>query len=134
MDKLFVAFRASYRVFCHSPQHSLKKIVARYASVAANADVKKIYKEKGVNIPARTSIDKCPHALAARAAACMEDELATATAAKDIQRRRLLQVAALFTRKSSLRPKNTSASTMRLSTKKSLTRSIRTSPFVISAP
>ena len=134
MDKLFVAFRESYWVPCHSPQHSLKKIVARYASVAANADVKKIYKEKGVNIPARTSIDKCPHALAARAAACMEDELATATAAKDIQRRRLLQVAALFTRKSSLRPKNTSASTMRLSTKKSLTRSIRTSPFVISAP
>jgi len=134
MDKIFVAFRESYWVPCHSPQHSLKKIVARYASVAANADVKKIYKEKGVNIPARTSIDKCPHALAARAAACMEDELATATAAKDIQRRRLLQVAALFTRKSSLRPGNTSASTMRLSTKKSLTRSIRTSPIIISAP
>jgi len=134
MDKLFIAFRASHQVPCHSSQHSLKKIVARYAGVATNANVKKIYKEKGVNIPAGTSIDKCPHALAARAAACMEDELATATAAKDIQRRRLLQVAAFFTRKSSLRPGNTSASTMRLSTKKSLTRSIRTSPIVISAP
>jgi len=62
------------------------------------------------------------------------EELATATAAKDIQRRRLLQVAALFTRKSSLRLGNISASTMRLFTKKSLTRSIRTSPFVISVP
>jgi len=60
----------------------------------------------------------------------MADESATATATKDIQRRRLLQVAALFTSKS-LRPGNTSA---RLSTKKSLTRNIRTSPIVISAP
>ena len=59
-----------------------KEIVARYASVAANADVEKIHKEKGVNIPAGTSIDKCPHASAARAAARMADELAAATAAK----------------------------------------------------
>jgi len=59
-----------------------KEIVARYASVAANADVEKIHKEKGVNIPAGASIDKCPHASAARAAARMADELAVATAAK----------------------------------------------------
>lgn len=59
-----------------------KEIVARYASVAANSDVEKIHKEKGVNIPAGTSIDKCPHASAARAAARMADELAVATAAK----------------------------------------------------
>jgi len=131
MDKLFIAFWASYWVFCHSPQHSLKKTVARYASVATNADIKNIYKEKDINIPAHTSIDKCPHTLAARAATCIEDELATATATKDIQRRMLLQVAALFTRKSSLRLGNTSTLTMRLSTKKSLIRNIRTSPIVM---
>jgi 5-aminolevulinate synthase len=57
-----------------------KEIVAGYASFAANADVEKIHKEKGVNLPvAGTSIDKCPHASAARAAARMADELTTAT-------------------------------------------------------
>jgi len=37
------------------PRHSLKNIVARYASVATNADIEKIYKEKGINITAGTS-------------------------------------------------------------------------------
>lgn len=60
-----------------------KEIVAGYASVAANADVEKIHKDKGVNLPAAgASIEKCPHASAARAAARMADELAAATAAK----------------------------------------------------
>lgn len=60
-----------------------KEIVAGYASVAANADVEKIHKEKGVNLPAAgASIEKCPHASAARAAARMADELAAATASK----------------------------------------------------
>jgi len=45
----------------------------------------------------------------------MVDESATITAAKDIPRRRLLQVAALFASNLFLRPANTSASTMRLS-------------------
>lgn len=60
-----------------------KEIVAGYASVAANADVEKIHKEKGVNLPtAGASIEKCPHASAARAAARVADELAAATAAQ----------------------------------------------------
>ena len=108
-------------------------VICYNTSVATNANIEKIYKEKGVNIPAGISIDKCFHTSAAWAATGMADESATATATKDIQRRRLLQVAAVFTSKS-LRPGNTSASTMRLSTKKSLTRSIRTDPIVISAP
>lgn len=56
-----------------------KEIVAGYASVAANADVEKIHKEKGVNIPAAgASIEQCPHASAARAAARMADDLSAA--------------------------------------------------------
>jgi len=46
--------------------------------------------------PTSLSIDKYFHASAALAVACMADESATLTVAKDIQRRRLLQVAALF--------------------------------------
>ncbi|KXN87908.1 5-aminolevulinate synthase, mitochondrial [Leucoagaricus sp. SymC.cos] len=61
-----------------------KEIVAGYASVAANADVEKIHKAKGVNLPAAgASIEKCPHASAARAAARMADELAAATKASN---------------------------------------------------
>lgn len=60
-----------------------KEIVAGYASVAANADVEKIHKEQGVRFHAAgASIEKCPHASAARAAARMADELAAATTAK----------------------------------------------------
>ncbi|KAF9452220.1 mitochondrial 5-aminolevulinate synthase [Macrolepiota fuliginosa MF-IS2] len=60
-----------------------KEIVAGYASVAANTDVEKLHKSKGVNLPAAgASIEKCPHASAARAAARMADDLAVASTAK----------------------------------------------------
>ncbi|KAF9534369.1 5-aminolevulinic acid synthase [Crepidotus variabilis] len=55
-----------------------KEIVAGYASVAGNEEVDKIHKEKGVFPPPGASIEMCPHASAARAAARMADELATA--------------------------------------------------------
>ncbi|XP_006459910.1 5-aminolevulinate synthase mitochondrial [Agaricus bisporus var. bisporus H97] len=60
-----------------------QQIVAGYASVAANFDVEKLHREQGVNIPTSgASINQCPHAAAARAAARMADDLASAAAAK----------------------------------------------------
>ncbi|PPQ77695.1 hypothetical protein CVT25_011130 [Psilocybe cyanescens] len=59
-----------------------KEIVAGYASVAANVDVDKIHKEKGVFPPPGATVAMCPHASAARAAAVMADDLAAAAAAK----------------------------------------------------
>ncbi|KAH9482595.1 mitochondrial 5-aminolevulinate synthase [Psilocybe cubensis] len=59
-----------------------KEIVAGYASVAANVDVEKIHKEKGVFPPPGATVEMCPHASAARAAAVMADDLASAAAAK----------------------------------------------------
>ena len=56
-----------------------KEIVAGYASVAANADVEKIHKDKGIFPPPGASIEMCPHASAARAAARMADDLAAAS-------------------------------------------------------
>ncbi|KAF9563722.1 5-aminolevulinate synthase [Agrocybe pediades] len=55
-----------------------KEIVAGYASVAANGDFEKIHKEKGVFPPPGATIEMCPHASAARAAARTADELAAA--------------------------------------------------------
>ncbi|KAF8204922.1 pyridoxal phosphate-dependent transferase [Pholiota molesta] len=55
-----------------------KEIVAGYASVAANADFDKIHKEKGVFPPPGATIEMCPHASAARAAAQVADDLASA--------------------------------------------------------
>lgn len=55
-----------------------KEIVAGYASVAANADVEKIHKEKGVFPPPGATVEMCPHASAARAAARMADDLSAA--------------------------------------------------------
>ncbi|RDB23280.1 5-aminolevulinate synthase, mitochondrial [Hypsizygus marmoreus] len=59
-----------------------KEIVAGYASVAGNADVEQIHKEKGVFPPAGATIEMCPHASAARAAARMADDLAAAAKKK----------------------------------------------------
>ena len=55
-----------------------KEIVAGYASVAARADVDQIHKDRGVVPPPGASIEMCPHASAARAAARMAEDLATA--------------------------------------------------------
>jgi len=57
-----------------------KEIVAGYASIAANDDVDKIHKEKGVMPPLGATIEMCPHASKARAAARMAEELAAAGA------------------------------------------------------
>ncbi|KAF8165006.1 5-aminolevulinate synthase [Crassisporium funariophilum] len=59
-----------------------KEIVAGYASVAANSDVALIHKEKGVFPPPGATVEMCPHASAARAAARMADDLAAAAEKK----------------------------------------------------
>ena len=56
-----------------------KEIAAGYASIAGNDDVDKFHKEKGV-MPPGASIEMCPHASKARAAARMAEELAAASA------------------------------------------------------
>lgn len=55
-----------------------RQIVANYASVAGNVDVKKFHEDKGVDIQEATNIEKCPHASAALSAARMAQELASA--------------------------------------------------------
>lgn len=57
-----------------------RQIVASYASVAANVDVKKFHEEKGVDMQEASTadIEKCPHASAALSAARMARELASA--------------------------------------------------------
>lgn len=62
-----------------------KEIVAGYASVAANSDVERIHKDKGVFPPAGATIEMCPHASAARAAARMADDLAAAAAKQKVK-------------------------------------------------
>ena len=57
-----------------------KEIAAGYASIAGNEDVEKIHKEKGVTTPPGATVEMCPHASKARAAARMADELAAANA------------------------------------------------------
>jgi len=59
-----------------------KEIVAGYASIAANADVDKIHKEKGIFPPLGATVEMCPHASAARAAARMAEDLAAAATKK----------------------------------------------------
>ena len=61
------------------------QMVAGYASVAGNAEVKEIPQHKGVDLehPTPTSIEKCPHASKALAAARMAEELARAKAKAD---------------------------------------------------
>ena len=54
------------------------EIVAGYASIAANADVDKLHKEKGIFPPPGATIEMCPHASAAKAAARMAGDLAAA--------------------------------------------------------
>lgn len=57
-----------------------RQIVAGYASVAGNVDVKKFHEEKGVDMQEASTADmeKCPHASAALSAARMAQELASA--------------------------------------------------------
>ncbi|CAK5276040.1 unnamed protein product [Mycena citricolor] len=62
-----------------------KEIVAGYASVASVGDVAQIHKEQGVKVPAGATIEMCPHASAARAAAQMANDLASAAARKAAQ-------------------------------------------------
>lgn len=59
-----------------------KELVAGYASVAGNTDVEKIHKEKGIFPPPGATVEMCPHASAARAAARMAEDLATASKLK----------------------------------------------------
>jgi 5-aminolevulinate synthase len=55
-----------------------KELVAGYASVAGAQDVAQIHKDQGVSVPAGATIEMCPHASAARAAARMASDLASA--------------------------------------------------------
>ncbi|RXW25188.1 hypothetical protein EST38_g653 [Candolleomyces aberdarensis] len=59
-----------------------KEIVAGYASVAGTFDVDRIHKDKGIVPPPGATIEMCPHASAARAAARMAEDLAAAAAKK----------------------------------------------------
>ncbi|KAK7470910.1 mitochondrial 5-aminolevulinate synthase [Stygiomarasmius scandens] len=61
-----------------------KELVAGYASVAGSSEVDQIHKEKGINVPANATVEMCPHASAARAAARMADDLAAAAAQKKV--------------------------------------------------
>ncbi|KAJ7117358.1 pyridoxal phosphate-dependent transferase [Mycena crocata] len=58
------------------------EIAAGYASVAGAGDVAQIHKDQGVSVPAGATIEMCPHASAARAAARMASDLAQAAAKK----------------------------------------------------
>ena len=59
------------------------EIVAGYASIAASVDVDKLHSEKGIFPPPGATVDMCPHASAARAAARMADDLAAAAKKKN---------------------------------------------------
>ncbi|KAG6880439.1 mitochondrial 5-aminolevulinate synthase [Termitomyces sp. T32_za158] len=59
-----------------------KELVAGYASFAGRTEVDKIHKEQGVSVPAGATIEMCPHATAARAAAQMVEDLTAAAKLK----------------------------------------------------
>jgi 5-aminolevulinate synthase len=59
-----------------------KELVAGYASVAGVQDVAQIHKDQGVSVPANATIEMCPHASKARAAARMATDLALAASKK----------------------------------------------------
>ncbi|KAJ7095148.1 pyridoxal phosphate-dependent transferase [Mycena belliarum] len=59
-----------------------KELVAGYASVAGVQDVAQIHKDQGVSVPAGATVEMCPHASAARAAARTARDLASAAAKK----------------------------------------------------
>lgn len=59
-----------------------KELVAGYASIAVRDDVDKIHHERGVVPPPGATIEMCPHASAARAAARMAEDLAAAAKQK----------------------------------------------------
>lgn len=60
-----------------------KEIIAGYASMAGSSDIEQIHMDKGISIPSGANIEMCPHASAARAAARMAEDLATAVKGKD---------------------------------------------------
>ncbi|KAF7313602.1 5-aminolevulinate synthase [Mycena chlorophos] len=62
-----------------------QELAAGYASVAGAGDVAQIHAEKGVTVPAGATVEMCPHASAARAAARTATDLAAAAAAKKIE-------------------------------------------------
>ncbi|KAF7353008.1 5-aminolevulinate synthase [Mycena venus] len=55
-----------------------KELVAGYASIAGVQDVAQIHKDQGVQVPVGATIEMCPHASKARAAAQMASDLAAA--------------------------------------------------------
>ncbi len=57
-----------------------KELAAGYASISGNSDIEQIHKEQGINLPAGATVEMCPHASAARAAARTAEELAAAAA------------------------------------------------------
>ncbi|KAF7301487.1 5-aminolevulinate synthase [Mycena indigotica] len=59
-----------------------QELVAGYASVAGAGDVAQIHKEKGITVPAGATVEMCPHASAARAAARTASDLAAAAVNK----------------------------------------------------
>ncbi|THV05492.1 5-aminolevulinate synthase [Dendrothele bispora CBS 962.96] len=61
-----------------------KEITAGYASVAGSSEVDQIHKQQGVTVPVNATVEMCPHASAARAAARMADDLAAAAAQKKV--------------------------------------------------
>ncbi|KIY64257.1 5-aminolevulinate synthase [Cylindrobasidium torrendii FP15055 ss-10] len=58
-----------------------QETVAGYASMAGNntADVEQIHKAQGISVPEGATVEMCPHAAAARAAARRAEDLAAAT-------------------------------------------------------
>ncbi|KIY45851.1 5-aminolevulinate synthase [Fistulina hepatica ATCC 64428] len=63
-----------------------KELIAGYASVAGSSDVEKIHQANGVNVREGASVDMCPHASAARAAARMAQDLAAAAKSSEAQK------------------------------------------------
>ncbi|KAJ7781506.1 pyridoxal phosphate-dependent transferase [Mycena metata] len=59
-----------------------KELVAGYASVAGVQDVAQIHRDHSVSVPAGATIEMCPHASKARAAARTASDLAAAAAKK----------------------------------------------------
>ncbi|KAJ6599319.1 pyridoxal phosphate-dependent transferase [Mycena vulgaris] len=71
-----------------------KELVAGYASVAGVQDVAQMHKDQGVSVPAGATIEMCPHASAARAAARTASDLASAAAKKAEPKQDTAQAAA----------------------------------------
>ncbi|KAJ7228904.1 pyridoxal phosphate-dependent transferase [Mycena pura] len=59
-----------------------QEIVAGYASIAGTGDVAQMHKASGVTVPPGATVEMCPHASAARAAARTATDLASAATAE----------------------------------------------------